>query len=318
MPADILTVTLNPTLDVTTSVPVLMDQVKLRCTPAQEQVGGGGINVAHVVHSLGGQCQAMLPAGGTRGQEIVERLRESGLPVVTTPIAEQSRECFNVFETDTGREYRFVLPGPHLSASEQQACIDTVVQALPRRFLVCSGSLPPGVDDDFYARLIASVRAKAPDLQVVIDTSGPALKHALEAGVYMIKPSREEFEVLTQTKITSPAQAATLCQAIIASGKTHVLALSLGRDGAVVVTAQAAWHVMPLPVTVTSTVGAGDSFVGGMVWAMTSADDLAHAARVATACAAAALQTQGRLHFDTAAVLANAQRVQITGLSTPL
>lgn len=315
MTADILTVTLNPTLDVSTSVDRLVNHVKLRCSPEQEQVGGGGINVAHVVHSLGGRCQAMLPTGGTRGEEIAQRLHASGLPVVAAPIAQQNRECFNVFETGTGHEYRFVLPGPTLSQQEQQACIESILQSLPNRFLVLSGSLPPGVPDGFYAQIVESVRDRAPAIKVVVDASGAALQHALDAGVYLIKPSREEFEALTQTSQTSPAQTVSLCQSLIASGRVHVVALTLGDRGSVIVTAQQAWQVKPLAVEVTSTVGAGDSFVGGLIWSLTHSDDWVRAAGVATACAGAALQTQGALRFDASTVMHSSQGVEVQPLA---
>ena len=315
MPAAILTVTLNPTLDVSTSVPKLADHVKLRCSPEQEQVGGGGINVAHVVRSLGASCQAMLPVGGSRGQDILQRLLVSGLDCLTTPIAQQNRQCFTVYETQTQHEYRFVLPGPVLSQSEQQACITTICQNLPSDFLLLSGSLPPGVADDFYANIINAVRQVMPGLRIVVDASGPALFEALEAGVFMIKPSREEFFELAQLPTDNSAQHSTFvraCRDWIMQGKAHVIALTLGSEGALLVTKTQAWRIDPLPVKVTSTVGAGDSFVGGFVWSLTRTDDLVQAASVGTAASAAALQTQGELRFNADQILHASQAVTIT------
>jgi len=322
MPADVLTVTMNPTLDISTSVDALVNHVKLRCSPEREQVGGGGINVAHVIHCLGADCQAMLPVGGTRGQEITARLRGCAIPLVTTTIAEQNRECFNVFETSTGHEYRFVLPGPKLTSVEQAAAIRTIVENLPTQFLVLSGSLPPGLSDDFYAQVIRAARAKAPALRIVADTSGTPLIHALEAGVFMFKPSREEFAALvnpaTDTGTDTTADDIKRCRALINQGKARVVSLTLGDKGALIVTDQHAWQVSPLPVPISSTVGAGDSFVGGMVWSLLNTDDLGQAARVATACAAQALQTQGALQFDAQTVLLMSEAVEIVPLSLPL
>jgi len=306
---DFLTVTLNPTLDISTSVPQMIDQVKLRCGAELEQVGGGGVNVAHVIHSLGGHCQAMLPVGGTRGQEILKQLRAAGLRCVTTAIEQSNRQCLTVYEQQSGREYRFVLPGPTLSAAEQNACIQTVLEHLPRQFLVLSGSLPQGVADDFYARMIGAVKQTAPELPIVVDTSGPALANALEAGVFLFKPSREEFFELTGHQPVEPRDCIEACRRLIAQGKTQLVALTLGAHGALIVSDRQAWRIEPLAVNVTSTVGAGDSFVGGLLWSLAQSGDLNQAARVATAAAAAALQTQGALTFERDPILAMSQNV---------
>lgn len=311
MPANVLTVTLNPTLDVSTSVARLIDHAKLRCTPELEQVGGGGINVAHVIHSLAGSCQAMLPVGGSRGQDILARLAASGLDCVTAAIEQQNRQCFTVYESETGHEYRFVLPGPSLSPAEQDACIAAICHHLPTDYLVLSGSLPPGVADDFYASIIVAVRRIAPDLRVVLDTSDAPLQHALGAGVFMIKPSREEFCELSDHRLTEPADCVPVCRELIGQGKAELIALTLGAQGSLLVTAQEAWRIEPLPVKVTSTVGAGDSFVGGFVWSLLSSPDWVRAAQVGTAAAAAALQTQGELRFDRDAILKASQDVVV-------
>lgn len=326
MAVAILTVTLNPTLDISTSVARLIDHVKLRCGPEREQVGGGGINVAQVIASLGGRnlCQAMLPIGGSRGHEILQRLQASGLDCVTATINQQNRQCFTVYETETGHEYRFVLAGPTLAKSEQDACVAAILENLPTSFLVLSGSLPPGVPENFYASVISAVRQVAPGLRIVVDTSGAPLLHALDAGVFLFKPSREEFgEIYKSAQLdalnkgnlsTSDTDACIAAsRTLIANGKTEVVALTLGSEGALIVTGEHAWVIDPLPVKVTSTVGAGDSFVGGLVWALLQASDnpdWVQAARVGTAAAGAALQTQGELRFDASAILAMSQTVQ--------
>lgn len=309
-----LTVTLNPTLDISTSVAQLQDQVKLRCSAEQEQVGGGGINVAHVIDSLGGHCQAMLPIGGNRGAEIVDKLRETGLSCVTMPIGQANRQCFTVYESGTGREYRFVLPGPTLSAQEQNACIQTILANLPRQYLILSGSLPQGVENDFYARVIHAVRKHQPALPIVVDTSGAALATALEAGVFLFKPSQEEFFELTGHQPTAPEGCVAPCRELIGRAKAQLIALTLGPRGSLIVSATQAWRIDPLAVKVTSTVGAGDSFVGGLIWALGQSQNLENAARVATAAACAALQTQGALTFDPKEIMSQSQQVVVSPL----
>jgi 6-phosphofructokinase 2 len=312
MHTDILTVTLNPTLDVSTTVTKLIDHAKMRCTPEREQVGGGGINVAHVVHSLGASCQAMLTVGGLRGQDIVQRLTDNGLDCIQAPIAEQARQCFTVYESQTNHEYRFVLPGPRLSNTEQDMCTAVILQHLPAKYLVLSGSLPPGMPDNYYATVIRAVRQRNPNLRIVVDASGQALADALDAGMFLCKPSREEFFALTSHDCESRAdahQCVNAARELIKQDKTEVVALTLGADGSLIVTHDQAWRIDPLAVKVTSTVGAGDSFVGGFVWSMTKQDDMVQAAKLGTAAAAAALQTQGALMFDGHAVVATGKQV---------
>jgi 6-phosphofructokinase 2 len=317
LPARFLTVTLNPTLDVSTSVARLIDHEKLRCQGEREQVGGGGINVAQVIHSLGAHCQAYLPCGGFRGQDIVKRLQADGMDCLLSGIDQENRQCFTVYESETGHEYRFILPGPTFSNSEWQDAIRTITQHLPSEFLVLSGSLPPGVPDHFYAELIEQVRAQQTDWRMVVDTSGEPLALALAAGVHMIKPSREEFCRLVGHTPSNDVAFVQLCKQLIKQGRTQLIALTLGQAGSLVITADQAIKIHPLPVKVTSTVGAGDSFVGGFIWALAQNMEIAAAARIGTAAATAALQTQGKLQFEKALILSMSQAVRLQMLDLP-
>ena len=286
-------------MDVSTTVSRLLDHQKLRCSSEQEQVGGGGINVAMVTQSLGSNVGAFWPIGGWRGKEILDRLVRDGIQSINTPIAQENRQCFTVYETETQHEYRFVLPGPTLSETEQAACLSSILAHLPRQFLVLSGSLPLGVEPDFYATVIHAVRQRNPRLRIVVDTSGPALSAALAAGVFLFKPSREEFVALTGQTQGSLLDDVARCRDLIRAGSAQIVALTMGAEGSLVVSEGLAMRVPALKVNVTSTVGAGDSYVGGFIHAYAQTDDLAHAAKLGTAAAAAALQTQGKLAFDT-------------------
>lgn len=307
--ADILTVTLNPTMDVSTTVSRLLDHQKLRCSAEQEQVGGGGINVAMVTKALGADVCAFWPIGGWRGQEILEQLTHDGIRSINTPIAQENRQCFTVYEAETSHEYRFVLPGPTLSEAEQAACLSTILAHLPKQFLVLSGSVPLGVAPGFYAQIIHGVKQKSPGLRIVVDTSGPALAESLAQGVFLLKPSQEEFSDLVGQPVGSLMQSVSLCRRLIQKGQAQIVALTMGAEGSVIVTQNEALHVPPLDIKVTSTVGAGDSYVGGFIHAFGQSNDLIHAARLSTAAAAAALQTQGKLAFDAARIQQLANQV---------
>lgn len=290
--ADILTITMNPALDVSTSTDKVMHTHKLRCAAAQLHPGGGGVNVARVVQRLGGDCLALFLAGGVNGQRLRKLLDREQVRSHWIPIAGETRESFSVHETSSGRDFRFVLPGPALTAPEWQACLDFVSKLdVPPAYVVASGGLPPGVPDDFYAQLTRLARSRGS--RVVVDTWGPALAAVLAEGVYLIKPSLQELRELTGLPLEGEPQWREAAKRIILAGQAQVVALSLGEDGALLVTPDRTLRARAVPVKVASTIGAGDSFVGGLVWALNRGDDLEQAFRYGMASGAAALLTAG-------------------------
>lgn len=289
--ADILTLTLNPALDLFTSVDQVVPAHKLRCGPHQMHPGGGGINVARVLHRLGADVLALFTAGGVTGERLSELLAQEGLRAQAVPIGGETRESFTVHEGLSGQDYRFVLPGPALTETEWQACLHHVPSCLPARFVVASGSLPPGVPSDFHARLAQCTRQAG--ARFVLDSSGPALAAALQAGVWLVKPSLRELRELTGLPLESEPHWVDATRALILQGQAEIVALSLGEQGALLVTADAAWRAQALPVAVASTIGAGDSFLAGLVWALSQSVDLSEALRLAMAAGAAALLTAG-------------------------
>ena len=265
--SDILTITMNPAVDITTSASTVVPTHKIRCGTPQRHPGGGGINVARVVRRMGGDCSALFPVGGSSGEVLKRLLEEENIPSQYVAIAGQTRECFSVKETSTGREYRFVLPGPQLAPPEWQACLDFVAALQPApRYVVASGSLPPGVPVDFYARLTKLVRSSGGRL--VLDTSGPALAAALEEGVYLVKPSLRELRELLGQPLETQSQWIEAAQDLVNRDKAQIVVLSMGEDGAWLVSASDTCFAPALPMQVVSAIGAGDSFVGGMVWAL--------------------------------------------------
>jgi 6-phosphofructokinase 2 len=289
---DILTVTMNPALDVSTFADQVVPDHKVRCKAAQQHPGGGGINVARVLHRLGADVQALYPAGGASGQALDQLLDAEQVPHHALPIAQDTRQSFSVHESGSGHDFRFVLPGPTLSQAEWNACLNWV-SAMPvaPHYVVASGSLPPGVPDDFYAQLAQLAQARGSKL--VLDTSGPALRAALAQGVYLFKPSLRELQELTGLPLGTADQQLDAARLIIQQSQAQIVAVSLGADGALLVTADQAWRARSLPVTVASTIGAGDSFVGGLVWALSQGADLDKAFAQAMAAAAAALLSAG-------------------------
>jgi 6-phosphofructokinase 2 len=290
--ARILTLTMNPAVDLFTSTPRVQPTHKLRCGPALVHPGGGGINVARVLARLGAEVTALYPAGGVTGRQLHELLQAEGVADVVVPIAGETRESFTAHEEQSGLDWRFVLPGPALSEGEWQACLERAcASAEASGWLVASGSLPPGAPTDFHARLAR--RAAARGVRLVLDTSGPPLAEALRAGVHLVKPSLRELGELTRAPLETQQQQLAACRALVGSGQAHVVALTLGAEGALVVSASQAWRAPALQVAVASTIGAGDSFVGGLVFALARGDALREAVRQAMAASAAALLSGG-------------------------
>ena len=291
-PLRVLCLTMNPAVDLATETERVVPTHKLRCGDTLHDAGGGGINVARVLTRMGGQCTALCPTGGSSGHWLETRMREEGLDSVFLPIADETRVSFTVHEHSTGAEYRFVMPGPHLTEAEWQACLDHLEQ-MPEfpDLLVASGSLPPGVPVDFYARLARLCRARG--ARMVLDTSGPALAAALAEGVYLFKPNLKELAELAGRPLETPEQWQAAARQLVLEGKVEVVALTLGHLGALLVTRDAMWSAPPLDIPVASAVGAGDSFVGGLVWALQQGQPLEQAFTWGIAAGSAALLSAG-------------------------
>ena len=173
----IVTVTMNPTIDLSTSADRVVSTEKIRCAQPRMDPGGGGINVARTVLALGETVLAVLPAGGPTGDVLQGLLEDAGLPRRVVPIGGSTRESFAITENSSGRQFRFVLPGPTLTVPEWNDCLDAAVHAArSAHYVVASGSLPPGVPADFYRTLAERVAQLG--CRFVLDTSGESHGHA--------------------------------------------------------------------------------------------------------------------------------------------
>jgi 6-phosphofructokinase 2 len=289
---DIVTLTINPAIDIFVNVERVAPTRKLRCSSPKRDPGGGGINVARVAHRLGADVAAIYPTGGAIGKLLQRLVEREGIDSVVTPAHVETRENFTAYEQETGAQYRFVLPGSALHRAEWEACLDKLA-TLPAKpkFVVASGSIPPGVPEDFYAALVRQARKLG--AQTLLDTSGAALRAALGEGVMLIKPNLTELGDFVGAELASEAERVAACRALIAEGRTQAVALTLGKDGALLVTAKRAWRAAPMQIEVASTVGAGDSFLGGMTAALASGAGMPEAFRMGVAAGSAAVMSPG-------------------------
>lgn len=213
---EIVTLTINPAIDIFVNVARVEPTRKLRCSPPKRDPGGGGINVARVAHRLGGDVTAIYPIGGQIGKLLQRLLEREDVASLVTPSHVETRENFTAYEESTGKQYRFVLPGSPLHRAEWEAVLDRLASLAEwPKFVVASGSVPPGAPDDFFARVARHAKAER------------------------------------------------------------------------------AWQALPLDIEAVSTVGAGDSFLGGLVAALADGKPLDEAFRVAVAAASAAVLMPG-------------------------
>jgi 6-phosphofructokinase 2 len=287
----IVTLTVNPAVDASCRVDYVVSERKLRCAAPRFEPGGGGVNVSRAIRKLGGEAVALFPCGGPSGGLLRELLTVEQVPHRPILIAGSTRENLNVLETATGRQYRFCMPGPTLAEPEWNRCLEVLTTFRPRpEFIVASGSLPPGVPADFYARV--AVLARDLSARLVLDTSGEPLRRALEKGVYLVKPSVHEFGELT-SESPDESRLSSLGRRLIAGGACEVLVLSLGAGGAFWMTAAESERLAAPAVAVQSSVGAGDSMVAGIVLSLSRGLGLAEAARFGVAAGAAAVMNPG-------------------------
>lgn len=262
----LITVTLNPALDLAAEADEVVPTHKIRMHHEHADAGGGGVNVARVLHELGGDTVAIIAAGGASGRVLEEMLDESGVLRHSVWIGGRTRVSLNVQDRKSGLEYRFVPEGPTLSEAEFADCLAAIEQE-PGEWLIASGSLPNGVPDDAYAQVarIATRRRQ----RFVLDTSGTALVAALEHGdCELIKPSLGELEHLVGCSLADRAAQDREAMALVRSGATRMVALTLGADGALLACADGVLRMPAMDVPMHSSVGAGDAFLAAMTLAL--------------------------------------------------
>lgn len=259
---NIATLTMNPTIDVAYDVPRMVHTHKMRSTGGHCCPGGGGINVARVFVRLGGDARCYYLSGAALdGLVDVHQLVRRNIP-----IAGDTRIAMVVHELETGKEYRLVPPGPSITPAECDRCLEAL-SAVDCDILVASGSLPPGVPVDFYARVAAMMRDRG--VAFVLDTSGQALKATLAGGgVYLVKPSLGELQQLCGQQLESTKAIADAALEIVKRGQAELVAVTMGGDGALLAWTEGALHLPAVPVKAASAVGAGDSFLAAMVHAL--------------------------------------------------
>lgn len=287
----IYTITFSPCIDKSASVPSLIPEKKLRCSTPKLEPGGGGINVARAIHKLGGSAVAVYPAGGYTGQYFNALLGREGIPCQVIPSSGETRENIIILDESSNNQYRFGMPGNALSVQEWNACLQAIADAPELDYVVASGSLPPGVPADVFGQLAKLVRSKGGKL--IADTSGEALRHAVQEGLFLIKPNLGELSSLAGKEELSIHEAGLIAKDMINKGGCEVMIISMGQSGAMLVTRESSSILTAPQVVRKSTVGAGDSMVAGIVHYLSTGQSLEVSARYGVACGTAATMNPG-------------------------
>jgi 6-phosphofructokinase 2 len=263
----IITITLNPALDKSITVKALIPEKKLKANNVKTEPGGGGVNVSRALHKLGLDSEAFYLAGGYTGSEFTALLDKEGVKGRPLEIKGDTRENFIVLDTDSGKQYRFGMDGPTVKESEWLQVLERIKIENDIQYIVASGSLPPGIPPHFFKQLSALASQKKAKL--IVDTSGQALIDAVQEGVFMIKPNLGELAALHgATENLSFEDAISAANKLIVANSCEMIAVSMGGEGALLITRNGQYHAKPPEVKVQSTVGAGDSMLAGLLFAL--------------------------------------------------
>lgn len=286
----ILTITLNPAIDKSTSVEKIDPESKLRCGPIRYDSGGGGINVSKALKKLDCESITLFPAGGHNGEMLKSLVEKGHIEFHCVQVEKETRENFIVMEKSTISQYRFNIPGEGTDIP----LVEKVIEFIEKNtfdYVICSGSLLPGLKEDAFARI--GKAAKEAGAKFILDSSGAPLKAAVEKGVYLLKPNIGELAKLAGIQWLELDNVEETARLLIDKGWAEIVAVSMSKNGAMIVTKNEA-HKVPAPeVEKKSTVGAGDSMVAGMIYMLSQNKPLDEVIQFGVACGTAATMNEG-------------------------
>ncbi len=287
----LLTVTLNPAIDRTLSVPGFAAGRTNRAVSSRVDAGGKGVNVARAAHRLGCPVMALGFLAGSNGAPISQALAADGIPSDFVAVTGQTRTNLKIKDPETGVETEINEPGFRVDADEIRSVEERVAAHAGEGCIVAfSGSLPPGAPEDIYARLIRIAAGRG--ALTILDAGGAALRNGIAAGPDLVKPNRAEAAELLGRSLEDDGELGEAIKGLLACG-AHRAVISLGAGGAVAGDGDGLWRAWAPAVQVRSTIGAGDAMVAALAWAMHVGLTLPDALRMATAAGCAAAGTEG-------------------------
>jgi 1-phosphofructokinase family hexose kinase len=287
----IYTITLNPAVDKELVVPALEFDSVLRSQKINIDYGGKGFNVSRILISLGTDSVALGFAGGASGELLRNGLESLGIDTDFVWVNGETRTNISIVTEIPSHYVKVNEPGPTISTNEQEALRKKVrTLANSEDWWVLAGSLPPGVPATIYADLINDIQAAG--AYVILDTSGEALKHGCAAQPFLAKPNDAEAHHLTGLPVNTVTEIGEAAKVIQEAGVGTVV-ISLGKAGALLVDGGFVWQVESPVIQESNPIGAGDSMVGGLVWALSQGMPMVEAVSWGIACGAATASLPG-------------------------
>jgi 6-phosphofructokinase 2 len=288
----VVTLTINPALDKSAKVSEMTPFDKLECFDITYHPGGGGVNISRVLHRLKMESKCLFPYGGKTGEHLIELLEEQHVHVKATEISNLTRENFAVFNNETQLQYRFGMPTSAFDEKELQG-LELLInkQVAAHDIFVISGSLPKGLPVNYYSKIIQNLTAK--NVKVIVDTSGPVFNEVLKNELYLIKPNQKELARLAGKESMTLNEQETFAMQMIQKKRAKYIVVSLGKDGAFIAHENGVEHISAPVISVKSTIGAGDSMVAGLIYAITKNESPKNMLRWGVACGVAATLSEG-------------------------
>jgi 6-phosphofructokinase 2 len=249
--------------------------------------------VSRAISILGGQSEAFVATAGVLGELLVKQLRKHGIDPIRYETNGHTRQSLSIYEETSGKQLRLVLPGPIWTERQIKRLLDSIMVHVEEGALViASGSLPPGVADDFYIELNTELKRK--NARMVLDTSEETLMTSVKSAVRpyaVLRMDRLEAEGLAGQAFSTPTEMVDFAQKLVHDNIAEVVVMARGADGSVFASKNERFHVRPPKTKILSAVGAGDSLVGGLALALSQSKSLEEAGLQATAAASSAVQT---------------------------
>jgi 1-phosphofructokinase family hexose kinase len=248
-----------------------------------QSAGGKGVNVARVSRMLEAEVAVLGFKAGNTGQWLEDNILRTGAKSYFIEVEGQSRTNNNIIDKVNNKETEILEEGPTISDYSWQLFLESFHQNIRKsKVLVCSGGLPKGLGTDTYAKLIDE--ANKLGIKTILDASGDVLNQGINAKPYLIKPNLRELSTYYKTNFTTETDILNACREIINKG-VKVVVTSLGADGALLVSENAAYKAYPVNVNVINTIGSGDSMVAGISTGLVSGMRLEECFRLGVACA---------------------------------
>ncbi|WP_299649255.1 1-phosphofructokinase family hexose kinase [uncultured Tateyamaria sp.] len=292
---DILTITLNPALDLAASVDRVVPDRKLYTTKPRVDPGGGGVNVARMIHKLGGEVTALVAISGATGTRLTDLLTAEGVVTLPVHMPGETRQSLAVTDASSGAQYRFSLPGEMLGPDDGSRLLAAIADAAPQNGLVVlSGGVAPGLGDDFPERVQAAIAPRTDRL--IVDTSKAALMRLVAqpvSPVHILRIDQKEAAQAANHEMDTIADSVSFASGLVARGVARMVVTGRGAEGSVMVTQEAHFLSRSATVPVRSKIGAGDALVGAMTLALAQGDPTDQALRWGVAAASATVATEG-------------------------